>query len=492
MRRLLLTLLPALVAAYVLLGTPHPRATGLGTVMAASVTAEPTTSGCETPPSLSYAVPSDIAGHNSQANVNCLAWQDFIALNWQASPATCAADTAIPASKFGQSNNTAPVVWETYKEAADVFQKDAVPPSPWCSGKSPTGGSKVLGSRFVQAGAEGAWLTGQNHHLALYEIRMNRDVFSYIDDNRLYDASIQERFAENPGIELPDGTARFSQYGKIGSLEIKASWIELPDSSQWPHFKTAQAYVLNPKSPESPESKGRPRLVTVGLVGLHIVHKTAQAPQFIWATFEHVNNAPSTADVQNQRLRDGYTFYNPRCNPQTDYYHCSANAQPAGATPAHPAFPRHPGDPYEAPVQVVRENPISNTTFNDVAGLNQWVWNLIRESNPQSVFLNYQLVDVLWANAPAAVPPAAAVPLTAGNPLPNPAIHKVANTTLETYFQNTSTCLDCHTKAAIASTSIRGTKTKQMASDYSFLFSMAESSSTGKRNFKPPSRENRN
>jgi hypothetical protein len=84
-------------------------------------------------------------------------------------------------------------------------------------------------------------------------------------------------------------------------------------------------------------------------------------------------------------------------------------------------------------------------------------------------------VDVLWANAPAVVPKAAAVPLTEGNPLPNPVIHKVANTTLETYFQNTFTCLECHAKAAIASAGA----TKTMASDYSFLFGMADSS-TGK------------
>jgi hypothetical protein len=63
-------------------------------------------------------------------------------------------------------------------------------------------------------------------------------------------------------------------------------------------------------------------------------------------------------------------------------------------------------------------------------------------------------------------------PLTAGNPLPNPAVHKVANTTMETYFQNTATCLDCHTQAAIAAPATP----KKMASDYSFLFEKADTS----------------
>lgn len=467
MRWLLLTTVPLITAGAVLLGLYDREPTGSNEASAAALAAQPTTSGCAAPPTLSYTIPSDIAGANSQANVNCLAWQDFIALNWQASPKRCSADAAVPAAKFGEPNNPALVVWETYKEASDVFRKDAAPPSPWCSGEPPARGKKFLGSRFTQAGTGGAWLTAQNRHLALYEIRMNRDVFNYIEANRLYDATTQEIFAENSGIDLPDGTAEFSQYGKTGSMVFKASWIELPDPSQWPYFKTSKAYVVDPGS------NGSPRLVTVGLVGLHIVHKTAKSPQFIWATFEHVNNAPSAEDVKNNALRPWYTFYNARCKPQTDHYRCNPNAQPIGNNPAHRVLPRYSADPYDAPVQVVRENSISRTTFNDVAGLNQWVWTLIRASNPNSVFVNYQLVDVLWANAPAVVPIASAIPLTAGNPLPNPSIHKVVNTTLETYFQNTSTCLDCHTQAAIATAAA----TKKIASDYSFLFSMADSSS---------------
>src|SRR5262249_36859493 len=439
---------------------------GLSPALAAALMAQPTTSGCDASPALSYKIPTGVAGSNSQANVNCMAWQDFIAVNWQASLAACTPDTSIPASKFGEPNNTRPAAWGNYEEASDLFQKDGAAPAPWCSGEALKRGTKYLGSRFTQAGASGAWLTAQNHHVALYEIRVNQDVFSYVHGNRLYNAAIQEIFPENAGIDLPDGTTNFAQYGKTDSMIFKASWIELPDPSRWPYFKISKAYVVNP------DSSGLPRLVTVGLVGLHIIHKTAKSPQFIWATFEHVNNAPSTADIKNNTLRAWYMFYNPRCNPQADHYHCYPNGQPVGENPAHPVFPHHPDDPYDAPEQVVRDNPISSTTFNNVAGLNQWVWNLLRASNPNSVFLNYQLVDVLWANSPAVVPKASPAPLSAGNPLPNPAIHKVANTTIETYFQNTFTCLDCHTQAAIAFS----VTSKKMGSDYSFLFGKADSS----------------
>lgn len=480
MRTLILTVL---IAIFVVLFLPLDHIAhfpaGAASVVAASTAPSSSTGGCQAPPALSYIVPADIAANNSQANVNCMAWQDFIALNWQASQSTCEADTAVPASKFGQPNNTAPVVWETYKEASEVFQDNAAPPAAWCShGASPAlrhshlkpDGYKILGAEFTQPNTNGSWLTDQNGNLTLYEIRLNKDEFKYINANQLYSAPIQQVFAREPGINLPDGTAKFAQYGKTGSMEFKASWVELPDPSKWRYFKTSRAYVAGP------DRKATPRLVTVGLVGLHIIHKTAKAPQFVWATFEHVNNAPSTADIQNNELLAWYTYYNRSCDPQKDHYHCSANAQAPAKSSEHPQFPRQSVDPYRAAMQVVRENPINNTTVDDIAGLNQWVWDLIRESNPKSVFLNYQLVDVSWSSAPASVPPGSHIPLTAGNPVPNSGAQKVANTTMETYFQNTNTCLDCHASAPIAAPG----KTKPLASDYSFLFSRASAPLPGK------------
>src|SRR5205823_439786 len=114
-------------------------------------------------------------------------------------------------------------------------------------------------------------------------------------------------------------------------------------------------------------SSPTPKLVTVGLAGLHIIHKTGKGPQFIWATFEHINNAPSSTDIQSQTLLPWYIFYNNNCNAQSDYYHCYPNAQPPSATPQNPYFPHNPPDPYSAPMQVIRENPISNTSVDNIA-----------------------------------------------------------------------------------------------------------------------------
>ncbi len=441
----------------------------------------PSTGGCQDPPALSPLIPADISAGNSQANVNCMAWQEFLALNWPASISSCDADASSSPSTLGQPDDPSPVVWETFKEAHEVFQRGATAPSPWCSKEplryistntdvrqlEPTSphGYKTFSlvaaktgdhgfSSFEQAGTKGWWLTDQNRNRTLYEVRLNSDEFSYISWNHLYDASIQHAFVKEEGIDLPDGTPNFRQYGRVGSIEIKAAWVELPDPSRWKYFKTSKAYVINPVS------GAKPRLVTVGLVGLHIIHKTAKAPQFIWATFEHVNNAPSMDDLRSRNLLPWYVFFDRNCNPKTDHYACAANAAPASGG-SHQS-----GDAYAAPMQVIRENPISSRGTDNVAGLNQWVWNLIRSGNPDSVWLNYQLVDAQWASSPATVAAGAQIPLTAGNPQPNPVAQKVTNTTMETYSQNSKSCLDCHTQAAIA----RG----KYASDYSFLFGMAD------------------
>jgi len=467
-----------------------------------------TTGGCLSPPTVTPSVPKDMAT-TSQRDANCFAWQEFIALNWLADTTTCQASAQTPASQFGEPNNTAPAVWETYKEASEVFLPNAQKPAGWCSQqavplnltkakvknlkKTSDHGFKVLSSiakddgnpnlklsSFQQAGDD-SWVTAQNGYVALYEVRLNLDEFNFINQNQLYNANVQQSFATGAtGFNLPDGTSQFSQYGQTGSIELKAAWIELDDPSLWASFKTSKAYVVYPSAPNTP------KLVTVGLVGLHIIHKTAKGQQFVWATFEHVNNAPSTADINSKTLLPWYTFFNGGCNPSTDHYQCQPNAQIQANY-----FPRLPQDSYVSPIQVVRTTPISNSTTNNIAGLNQYVWGKISNVNPNSVFLNYQLVNVLWASNSTNIPSGATVPLTKGDPQPNPGTQPVANTTLETYRQAKS-CLDCHAFASIAPLNNKLNKktvnvlqesnkqkvqagTPIYASDYSFLFSRATS-----------------
>ncbi|MDX1998911.1 MAG: hypothetical protein SF066_14435 [Thermoanaerobaculia bacterium] len=470
-------------------------------------------------PTVEPIMPSDVKLPVSQFNFNNLAWQQFITLNWVADSASPGQpDASVPPSAFGNPGDTRPVVWETYKESSEVFLPEGAVPAPWGATRAlPAAFARTTGfaqlqstlrsgvkgliarSKFtagpslqladlggpggiVEAGTGGAWLTAQpkmNNYLTLFEKRLNQDEFNYITQNQLYDASNQASFATVQGINLPDGSKAFASYGTVGAIEIKAAWIQLDDPAVWPLFKISQAYVSYPL-----EGGGQtpPALVTVGLVGLHIIRKTPNAQQFVWSTFEHVNNDPSTTDIQKQTLKTWYTYYNAACNPATDYYKCEVNRQPIPGT-----------DPYHAPVQVVRTTPLSTSTANNIVALNQSVWATIAAANPQSVFLNYQLVNTLWPNANTSIPPGSTTPLTDGNAQPPESQQPVANTVLETYLQGV-TCQTCHTNAPIASASagtarspvrirrsgshppVKTLYSAPLAADYSFLFSEAESS----------------
>jgi hypothetical protein len=450
------------------------------------------TSNCLAPPTVSSTTPADMA-LTRQADANCFAWQEFISLSWTASKSMRGQpDTNVPASKFGEPLDPGRTVWETYKEAAEVFLPDAKNPGPWNSPLSDIRNYDGQESKFEpdppldlssvgQASLGHPWLTAQSRILTLYDRRMNEDEFNYIVQNKLYDATVQQTFAVSPGINLPDGTANTSQYGPLGAIETKAAWIELPRKEDWKRFKIARANVCYPSTAGGKCSVYKKNVV-VGLVGLHIIHKTALGQQFIWATFEHIDNAPNQTEVASGKLpRSSYTYYDPKCDPKTDYYQCTANANPVTYKGA-----RKP-NPLNAPIQVVRTTDIPTRANDNVVGLNEYVWNQIRAANPDSVFLNYQLVNVLWSNQNTPIQVGARTPLIAAQMSPGPSQEPVSNTTMETYVQSL-TCITCHANAPIAPVKpprtikivdpakSRTPETAQnsYASDYSFLFNNAK------------------
>lgn len=459
-------------------------------VLSSAARAQGSTSNCLAPPKLSSTLPADMA-LTRQADANCFAWQQFIALNWAASRAQRGQpDTNVPASRFGKPGDLQPTVWETYKEANEIFLANAKDPGKWDARPAPNvkllGGGGVRGrispepnldlSAIGQASQGHPWLTAQNKLLTLYERSVNEDEYNYIRNNKLYNAEVQQTFALNPGISLPDGTAASAAYGKAGAIEIKAAWLELPNKADWPRFKISRAVVTYPNQ--------KPKTVVVGLTGLHIIHKTALGQQFIWATFEHKQNAPDITQVNNQQLSPSYIYYNPQCDPATDHYKCVQNANPTTENGGK--------NPYDAPIQVVRTTPIPSRPNNDVVGLNEYVWKqVIGPGSPDSAFLNYQLVNTLWSNQNTTIPAGAHVPLPTPQLSPGPSQEPVANLTMETYVQNL-TCLACHASAPIAKGSIhktlaptkvfdpatagqRQTAANPLASDYSFLFKTAQS-----------------
>ncbi len=398
---------------------------GLATVLFGGCSEEPETS--RSP----WEIPESVEAPAGRQQYLQFAWDEFIALNWPAAGLSGLPDTA---KRLGQEGR---VVWETWKEPFDTFLDDAQPPPPWgepdqipkaCGdlvGQVAEGrrvirmASKVSGHALEdlldeRLQAVGGILADQRGKLARYEVRMDRAMFDYIVDNRLFNAEIQASFP----IRWP-----------LGSIELKASWRELtPDELQRldetrKRYHVAEALLVDPPGErfDFPERDRRPcRLQQVALVGLHVVHKIEGHDPFVWATFEHVDNLTAAS------------FHNPDCptgcvsplDPDQPVEERCQNCVPD----CRNTYQYCPG---QTKTQVTRQVPIPA----DLDVFNRRV----QSENPLvrgTKWSYYQLVGVQY---PASID-LPFDPSVSGERL-------LGNTTMETFNQTASSCVGCHSFA---------------------------------------------
>ncbi|MFY9822219.1 MAG: hypothetical protein WAM82_12625 [Thermoanaerobaculia bacterium] len=460
-------------------------------------------------PALSSEIPGD-SPLLGQAPFDCFAWQEFIALNW---PAAAQAGQAAPvdASRFGEPGETRPVVWETYMDVHGVMREGAQTPMAWgqssplppaCTQRRASEDRKVLRmtAKFrvdIEAPedlAEAAptqrpnWLADRDGNLVWYEILIDKPEYDYIvQTTGFYNADTQyQKVSQGTHVDLPRGVYRGPhEKGRQGAMELKAAWLRVqdPTAEKWRRYKLSRALVYDPRHDTCAAA-------TLALVGLHILHKTETQPQWTWATFEHVDNAPDRS--QASTAGDRYTFYRSACQPLPIPAHCRAHKSqgcappPAGITQTScepntaPAYCLKLDGPSEQqcppyPIQVVRELPIPDSNDNPVRRLNSGVQEMIRKANPDSVWQYYQLVNVLWSDSAVdenLAPKPPVTPLSESGLRPSPPSFPSSNAVMETYVQ-TTTCVDCHRSATTAK-SAQDPK-PLFASDYSFLLGMAKS-----------------
>jgi hypothetical protein len=470
-RRLILTVLPALSGLLLLMAcqVPANRQT-----LEIALTATPATreeqgsaavaSNCFQPLKVASTLPDDLA-LSDQSDANCFAWQTFIALNWPADPAhNGQPNPAVGPAAFGQPGNLTPTVWQSYKATQDIFLPGATPPASWDTANTIPAACQAIVSAanlphqvilhmtakssadevlLKTEEATGQILVDQTRQLIMFEKRINMTEFDYIMNNKLYDADQQAEVATNTGIVLPEG-----------SIEIKSAWRRLdgaPDAIK-ARYKQTTAFLYDATADSC---KGP---FVMGLVALHIIRKTATMTQLMWSTFEQIDNVPGSAAPPPHIP---YTLYNPTCQPPAP---CSTPNAPPMPTPTPPATPT-----YE-PVQVTRTNPIPS----DVQQLNTAVQALITQSNQDSVWQYYQLINVLWPQNGGTAPKAGTtIPLSiATSGFTSSNAQPVSNVALETYVQS-KTCTSCHQFAAIAPSEKAGCKPK-LAADFSFIFNDAD------------------
>ena len=370
-------------------------------------------------PDLQHDVIAPLSGATGfQAPIDGMSWTTLIALSWPSSPAERGAPDRNnlpggrpPSPEGGSGMPNGPLVWETFKNANDVFLDPPVPPTAWsvpdqvpgfCGSVKVAPGTKVM-SIHNEAFA-GAPLNDQQGKNVWYEVRMNRREYDFIVNNKYYDSTKQPAV-----IEFPAGSNETSE---IGALHVKAAWKELT-----PAEVTSGRFYVNSALLVDPALNPPCRFVqSMGLVGLHIVHKTQTRPQWIWSTFEQADNAPFIPQGGTPP-NTAFTFYNPNCT-----VNCTPNTRPVD----------------NQPVQVVRLVDV-----DDEAKSTNQPYVAYFKSTDTSKFTNvwqfYELVNAQWPGDPTDI-------AAFGHPVPT----YLANTTLETYFQQPMaaspphSCMDCH------------------------------------------------
>lgn len=368
-----------------------------------------------TPPQLSCLAPKEVEGGLTQSDFNTVqraadiySWQQFIALNWPAAE-----------GKRGEPAPRQPItaagprVWETWKEAYEVYLKDGKKPPAWnapqaypaACGKAgkllmrTTKVSDVVDQTLQALPADStlpASLKDQKGRLVRYEIRLNQTVFDYVVKHRLYDGKKQIEAGE---IDFP-----------VGSQLAKAAWREV-DGDEADFFLATDACVCEDQDVDQPTHCAVKRM---GLAGFHLMTKTRAAPQWLWSTYEQVDNVVAV-----------HPAVPPLNNPNCPAEQCPANMQTAD----------------RVPTQLTRVIPIPDRdpdcarpdlAIDNIAQLNADVRQALVKTG--SVLANYDLVNTQW-------------------PLPGKKTVKTAfrvrpellgNTTMESFSQDTSTCMGCH------------------------------------------------
>lgn len=347
-------------------------------------------------------------------------WKRFIELNWPAASGAQHRGEADLSRPLGDT--TGPRVWMTWKSRFEIFQPGGAAPAPWASydGQNPCGPGGRNDAATLNAfdtfsdfnqplgrlGMLGNPLVAQNRTYLRYEIRVNREEFDTIVDHGWYRAD------KLPG---PDTAVPYA----TNSMAVKAAWRILTDRDT---SDVRKRYYVVPDAQVFDAQAGKCVIRAVALVGMHIVIKTPGQPQWIWSTFEHVDNVPPIADEPRPPPGVPLSFNDP-ARPQV--------LDPATAPPA--VSPSNPPLPDPAPMQVIRRRKISATTMH----FNQAYW-----TSPDvkgTVWQNYMLVATQWPRRPSPESPD-----NDGDPFPTGGVN-LANTTMETYFQgDASSCMACH------------------------------------------------
>jgi len=395
-------------------------------------------------------------------NFDYFSWQSFIALNWPAASGSRGVpDQPGNPNIFLKAAPGTPVVWGTYKDSFELFGQKDQRPTPWDSPAIPVNpcpnapaGQKTLvfltkgNTPLMQTSQAFSFpLIDQRNNYVYYDIRYDQAQYNFIrgQDNDptswlylLKNLAPKENVPK--GLQMPMSTTP----NTLGSIMVKAAWRIKTDKDDPSRYYTTAAQIFNPQTQTCTQA-------TVLLVGLHIAHKVSPFTEWVWSTFEQVDNVPPDAGTTPQPAPppNGYSFNNGTGTPASPNGYDYKPPQAPSVQPAPQTTPTPP-----VPVQLTRVNPIPDTPQGaSTRDFNAYYQQLLKGT----VWQYYQLVVTQWPFQPGLdsfvlMQNGGVYPRDAGAAFP---VNGAVNTTMETYFQvqndaagaGGNSCMSCHYRA---------------------------------------------
>ena len=291
-------------------------------------------------------------------------------------------------------------------------------------------------NEFSQAQSNGV-LVDQNGHIIYYAQHVNAAFVKFIRDKGLTDISKYGSF--------PADTAF-----PTGCLELKSSWRIMTPADDKSKFFTVEALIpMFTTRNDSLILTTKTKQVLVGLVGLHVVGVVVGHPEFIWASFEHDDLAPSlpttpapTATPDSEFIVSRKNFYLYKggskvkdCNEKV-MVNDSPNVKLVDETnqlfSPHTSIFRH----------FFADDDLVNALNKSVHAKLPKAWK---------VWNNYSLMGAVWLNNPKKVfaPNTNFISLDGKDSTIIGGEKDMSNVTMESFTQANLKCFSCHTTTKV-------------------------------------------
>jgi hypothetical protein len=187
--------------------------------------------------------------------------------------------------------DTGMVLWETWKNSAETFRRCGLTPDGWekpepvpqavrSKPQQPSDSGKSWQNMTGNTQVDGFNLKDRQDRDILYQIRQNQSTFDYIVEHKLFSIDGQVAFAAATG----------NQNFNFDSIEVKTAWTWLDPTNTTPVCRAENYFTTNAYF-QTLDNNGKPAGYQTGLMaltGIHIITKAL--PQWVWITFEQINN----------------------------------------------------------------------------------------------------------------------------------------------------------------------------------------------------------